>query len=191
MEVTGDERRGAEDGVRRPPVPVEDPDAPAYEPGRRMHGDLAGEVANDADVVVPQDQVDGKTLAEQLREEVEDDRAENGRGADDRVFCVPGDDHSVRPVGPGELDQSLREPVRGPLWRAERPRGGAAEPEVDVRDDDRPTGGIGLGFEQERRSVGHGPDRAFHGSGYGPGAKTVLGPFDVRSPRARTMLFYI
>ncbi|MGP8075476.1 MAG: metallophosphoesterase, partial [Thermoplasmata archaeon] len=34
---------------------------------------------------------------EVLVKEVENDRSQCGRGADDRMFCVPGDDHGIRP----------------------------------------------------------------------------------------------
>jgi len=108
-------------------VAVEDPHVTVHDPRRGVDDHLAGEMADDADVVVPEDQLHGQPLAEELGEEVENDRSERGRGPDDRVFRVARDDDPLRPGRAGELDQPFCEEVGRALGRTERTLGRAPE----------------------------------------------------------------
>jgi len=134
-------------------MPVEDPNAFPDEPGRGMHLHLPGKMADDPDVVIPEDEVDSETLTQEFGEEVEHDRTKDRGRPNDRVFRVARHDHPTCPVRASERDEPLRETVGRPLGRTPGPLGRAAEPEVDVRHDDRPCGRSAVGLEEERGRV--------------------------------------
>ena len=61
VEVPDGQDRGLQHGVRRPAVPVEQPDALQHVAAGPMHADLFRKVPGEADVVVAEDDVDGET----------------------------------------------------------------------------------------------------------------------------------
>lgn len=143
--------------VRGPPVAVEDARLAADHARGGMDDHLARKMAHDPDVVVPEHELDVQTLPKELTEEVENDRPQCGRGPDDRMLRVSGDHHGACPGSPRETDELVRESLGRPLGGAERSVGCAAEPEMQVRDDEGPRlRGPGR-FDDQRRCIG---DRA-------------------------------
>ena len=170
---------------------MEDPHVTVNDPRGGVDRHLAGEMTDDSDVVVPEDQLDRQSRAQKLREEIEDDRSQGGRSPDNRMLRVTRDEDPVRLGRIGKFDQPLREEVGRALGRAERALGRAAEPQVDIRDNQGSELGRAGGFDDERRSVRHRPERALHDLPSRLTAKTVLRREDAQSPRGRTMLSYI
>jgi len=122
-----------------------------------MHPDLLRKVGDDSDVVVPEHELHGQSSFQELGEEIEDDGPQRGRGPDDRMFRVTGDDDRVAPSRTGDLEKPLREQVGRSLGRPQGPLGRAAETEVEVRDDESSRAGSPGRFEDEGRRIGDGP----------------------------------
>lgn len=136
VKVARDEARCSQDAVRRPAVTVEDPDATADRPARRVDDDLPREVANEAHIVVPEDHLDRHPVGEERREEPEQHRAQQRRRTDDRVLDVPRDEEGLRPVLTKQAGQAILEEFRRTLWRTARTVRIAAETQVEVGHDE-------------------------------------------------------
>lgn len=144
-------------------MPVEDSDTLEDDPVRRMNGDFAGEVADQAHIVIAEHDLHGEIFAQQLRKEREDDRTEGRGEANDRVLYVARDDQRPCTVFSSQTDQSPREGLGGSLGRAPRTVRAAPEAEMQVRDDNGrwPAGGRPL--EEQRRLAGNRAKGGVHG----------------------------
>jgi hypothetical protein len=138
MEVTGDQTGTPQDRVRRPTVAVEDPDAVADRPARGMHHHLPGQVANEADIVIPEHDLYRGPLREEASEEAEHDGSQGRRGAHDRVLYIARNHQPFGSVLVEQLLKAVPEELGRPFRWTSGPVETPPEPEMEIGDDDRP-----------------------------------------------------
>jgi hypothetical protein len=136
MEVAGDELRSLKDRIRRPGVPVKQPELTAAQAGRGSHHHLPWEEPRQPGIVIPEDHLDMHALHEQGGEKVEQDPGDRRRCPDDRVLHVTYHDDPRRIVRARDPQDRLDHRSGGALREAETLTAGVTEAQVEVREDD-------------------------------------------------------
>lgn len=123
------------------------------ETARRVNAHLSRQVPDDADVVVPEHDLDRDPGREERGEEPEEDGTKRGRGPHDGVFHVAGDHQRRRVILAQDPEESLGEELGGTFGRPTGPVRTSPEPEMEVGDDDGAGSAFAPAPEQERRLV--------------------------------------
>jgi hypothetical protein len=132
---------------------VEDPDPIPNDPGRTTDHDLFRKVADQADVVISQNQFDVQSVGKKVREEPENDRSQMRWGSDDRVLRVPRDQYAAGALVPREVDEIVRETLGRALRGTGRRLGARPQPEMEVGYEHGPRPRIPVRIQEECRGI--------------------------------------